>query len=142
MNDTTVIALLALLLFTGGKKRSFLTPVRGRISSKFGKRGDAFHNGIDIAVPRGTAVKAPADGTVLRIYTTVTGGRQMVVGHSNGYVSGYAHLSKRNFGKGAKVKRGTVIARSGDTGNVTGPHLHFSWRKNGTYKDPERFFRF
>jgi len=125
-----------------GKKSKYLAPVKGRISGKFGKRATTFHNGIDIAVPVGTKIKAPLDGEVLSIYTTDKGGRQMVIRHKGGFVSGYAHLSKFYFGKGAQVKRGKVIALSGKSGQVTGPHLHFSWRKDGVYKNPARFFKF
>jgi len=143
MKDGTIIAALAaLLLFTGATAKRFLSPVRGRISSKYGQRASGFHNGVDIAVPVGTKVKAPLAGTVARIYTTERGGKQMIIEHANGYRSGYAHLSKFYFGKGAKVGKGKVIAESGRTGNVTGAHLHFSWRKDGEYKNPAKYFRF
>jgi len=140
-DGVTILAVLALLLLTGatGKRRA---PVRGRISSKFGDRGGYFHNGIDIAVGVGTKVKVPMAGTVAKIYTTASGGKQMIVNHANGFTSGYAHLNKVYFGKGAKVKKGKVIALTGRTGNVTGAHLHFSWRKDGKYLDPKKHFKF
>jgi len=140
--DSIFLILAGLLLLSAGKKAKFRAPVKGRVSSPFGKRGSTFHNGIDIAVPVGTAVKAPAGGTVARIYTTSNGGKQMIVNHDNGFTSGYAHLDKFYFGAGAKVKKGTVIAKSGSTGNLTGAHLHFSWRKDGKYKNPSYYFSF
>ena len=140
---TTIAIGLAFFLLTGFKtKTKFVTPVKGRISSRFGKRDDYFHKGVDIAVPVGTEIKSPLEGTVTRLFITSAGGKQMVIKHPDGFVSGYAHLSKFLFGAGAKVSKGRVIALSGRTGDVTGPHLHFAWQKNGEYKNPERFFDF
>jgi len=142
MKETVTIIAALLLLTTLAAKKGLTAPVRGRISSKFGKRGTGWHNGIDIAVPVGTNVKAPADGRVLKVWTSENGGRQLLVQHDNGYISGYAHLSKRLFGTGARVKKGKVIAVTGNTGRVTGAHLHFTWRKNSQYKNPANHFRF
>ena len=141
-DDVILIGLAALLLFAGAKGKGLLSPVRGRISSKFGHRETGFHNGVDIAVPEGTKVKTPLAGRVARIYVTEKGGKQMIIDHANGLRSGYAHLSKFYFGNGAKVTKGKVVALSGRTGIVTGPHLHFSWRKGDTYLNPAKHFRF
>lgn len=140
----TVIAVAATLLlltsFTG--KAKLIAPVRGRISSKFGKRGTGWHNGIDIAVPVGTSIKSPASGEILKIWTSERGGKQMLVLHDNGFISGYAHLNKWLHGKGKRVKKGQVIAESGKTGVLTGAHLHFTWKLDGEYKNPARYFKF
>lgn len=140
----TIVAIVAAFLLLGGlvKKALFISPVHGRVSSKYGPRGSTFHRGVDVAVPTGTKVKAPAAGTVARIYSTDTGGKQMIVRHANGFKSGYAHLSKFYFGKGAKVSKGRTIALTGNTGISSGPHLHFSWRKNDKYQNPQKYFSF
>lgn len=141
-------ALLGLLLLMGDKARKFLTPVKGRVSSKFGDRispitGEpAFHNGVDIAVPTGTPIASPAQGIIASIYRTDRGGLQTIIEHPDGFTSGYAHLSKVYFGPHVNIPAGQVIAESGDTGKVTAPHLHFSWKKNGVYEDPEKYFQF
>lgn len=119
-------------------------PVIGRISSKFGFRKDPVtgkdsgHNGIDIAVPSGTEVKAPADGKVSAVYYHELGGNSMTIEHANGYKTGYAHLRDMPaFKKGDVVKKGDTIAFVGNTGShTTGAHLHFTVRKDGVLVDP------
>jgi len=146
----TIIALMvgAFLLMGATAKARFVTPVRGKISSPYGRRKHPIsgkwqlHKGVDIVLPVGTKIKSPASGKVVNLYRTEAGGRQLIVQHDNGYVSGYAHLSKSYFVKGDRVGQGEVIAASGNTGNITGAHLHFSWRKNGKYRNPENTFRF
>ncbi len=95
-------------------------------SKFYGKSG--FHNGLDFAMPIGTKVLAAADGKV--IATGNNGryayGRWMAVDHGNGIVTMYGHLSATAKSRGDRVKAGDTIARSGNTGNSTGPHLHFS----------------
>lgn len=108
-----------------------------RISSPFGPRGTGFHNGIDFPIPSGSDVKAPAPGIVLSTYSDAKGGNQMILLHSNGYKTGYAHLSAYKAAQGDLVKRGDTIALSGSTGDATGPHLHFTvTNKAGEKIDP------
>jgi len=138
----------ALFLLVGDKAKKLLAPVHGLISSKFGNRRSpitnewVFHNGVDIAVPSGTEIVSPLDGVVSALYRTDRGGLQLIIDHPGNYRSGYAHLLKANFGPGANVKQGKVIAESGQSGAVTGPHLHFSWKKDDIYQDPEQYFQF
>jgi murein DD-endopeptidase MepM/ murein hydrolase activator NlpD len=126
-----------------------INPVTGKISSKFGRRkaptpgASTIHNGVDIAVPVGTEVKSPWDGTVLQTYANDAGGRQMIVAHTNGYRTGYAHLSAYRARAGQKVKAGDTICLSGNTGHSTGPHLHFTLTNpDGAKIDPESIFNF
>jgi len=151
MNGATLKAALLLgvaFLLTAAKGKKWLSPLTGKISSKYGNRispitnKKARHNGIDLAVPEGTPIKAPADGTIALRYYTKEGGRQMVVKHKGGYLTGYAHLRTRRFKEGTKVKQGQIIAWSGNTGISTGAHLHFTIRKNGKFLNPQRIFRF
>lgn len=126
-----------------------INPVTGKISSKFGRRkaptpgASTYHNGVDIAVPVGTEVKSPWDGTVLQTYFNDTGGRQMIVTHTNGYRTGYAHLSAYRARAGQQVKAGDTVCLSGNTGHSTGPHLHFTLTDpDGAKIDPESMFNF
>ena len=100
-------------------------------------------NGVDIAVPAGTEIKSPWDGTVLQTYSNDAGGRQMIVTHTNGYRTGYAHLSAFRARAGQQVKAGDTICLSGNTGRSTGPHLHFTLTDpHGAKIDPETIFNF
>ena len=124
-------------------------PVKGKITSKFGYRNaptagaSTWHNGVDIAVPVGTKVRSPWAGKVVNAYSNAAGGKQMIVEHFNGYKTGYAHLSEFRKQTGDRVAAGTVIALSGNTGNTTGPHLHFTLTgKDGVKMDPEKKFHF
>lgn len=120
-------------------------PVAGRITSKFGNRihpitgATSFHNGIDIAAPIGTPVHSPYSGVVKSVYSNNTGGIQMIVDHDNGFRTGYAHLSETIARPGQRVKQGEIIAKTGNTGASTGPHLHLTLRKNGTLVNPEEY---
>jgi murein DD-endopeptidase MepM/ murein hydrolase activator NlpD len=140
------IALLALLLEQGIKR--YVSPVIGKIASNFGERINPvtgvkeFHNGVDIAVPSGTQVRAPSGGKVISVYTSAEGGNQLVITHTDGYTTGYAHLSKSIVKAGDKVNKGQIVAYSGQTGQATGPHLHLSLRnKSGTYINPLNYFK-
>ena len=125
-----------------------VTPVMGALTSGFGARehpvsgGDDFHNGVDIAVNKGTEVLAFADGVVDFIGTSPAYGNYIQLRHANGVTSFYAHCSELLLSTGTAVKAGDVIALSGDTGNVTGPHLHFELEINDTRVDPAPYLDF
>lgn len=128
------------------KAQSWLRPVVAKITSKFGYRTDpktgkqnAFHNGIDLAVPLGTEIKSPMPGVVDAITSGGDGGNQIILKHDNGYKTGYAHLSKQLVKKGDKIKQGDIIGLSGNTGKSTGPHLHFTLTDpSGAKVDPQK----
>lgn len=115
-------------------------PVTGRITSVMGdaRGGGRKHAGIDIAVPVGTAVKAPAGGKVVAVWndTEHGGGLSVRIDHGGGTVSGYAHLSAQDVKVGDEVQPGQIIARSGNTGRSTGPHLHWTMKVGGMAVDP------
>jgi murein DD-endopeptidase MepM/ murein hydrolase activator NlpD len=113
---------------------SFRWPAKGRVISGYGTSGN---EGINIAVPEGTPVKAAEEGTVAYAGSDVKGyGKLVLVRHANGFVSAYAHNGEIDVKPGEKVKRGQTIAKSGASGNVTSPQLHFEIRKGGSPVDP------
>jgi murein DD-endopeptidase MepM/ murein hydrolase activator NlpD len=120
---------------------SFRWPVRGRVIAAFGaKVNGAANDGINLAVPEGTPIKATDDGVVAYAGNELKGyGNLVLVRHSNGYVSAYANASELMVKRGDTVKRGQVIAHAGQTGNVTSPQLHFEIRKGSTPVDPMQF---
>ena len=114
----------------------FRWPARGRVISGF---GTGSNEGINIAVPDGTPVKAAGDGVVAYAGSEVKGyGNLVLIRHDNGYVSAYAHNGEIDVKRGQKVARGQTIAKSGQSGNVTSPQLHFEIRKGSTPVDPMR----
>jgi murein DD-endopeptidase MepM/ murein hydrolase activator NlpD len=113
----------------------FRWPAKGRVIAGFG--GARGNEGINIALPEGTPVKAAEDGTVAYAGSDVKGyGKLVLIRHDNGYVSAYAHNGEITVKHGEKVKRGQPIAKSGQTGNVTSPQLHFEIRKGASPIDP------
>jgi murein DD-endopeptidase MepM/ murein hydrolase activator NlpD len=120
---------------------SFRWPVRGRVIASFGPTPNGLQNdGINLAVPEGTPVKAAEDGVVAYAGNELKGyGNLVLVRHSNGFVTAYAHASEILVKRGETVKRGQVIAHSGQTGNVTSPQLHFEIRKGSTPVDPSQY---
>ena len=119
---------------------SFRWPVRGRIITGFGPHNGQQSDGIDLAVPEGTSVKAAEDGVVAYAGNELKGyGNLVLVRHQNGYVTAYAHASELMVKRGDQVKRGQIIARAGQTGNVTAPQLHFEIRKGKVPVDPVQF---
>jgi murein DD-endopeptidase MepM/ murein hydrolase activator NlpD len=113
----------------------FRWPARGRVIAGFGANGG--NEGINIAVPEGTPVKATEAGTVTYAGSEVKGyGNLVLIRHDNGFISAYAHNGELSVKRGEKVKRGQVIATSGQTGNVTSPQLHFELRKGQAPVDP------
>jgi murein DD-endopeptidase MepM/ murein hydrolase activator NlpD len=120
-------------------KPDFRWPARGRVISGFGSKGGN-GDGIAIAVPEGTPVKAAEGGTIAYAGEELKGyGKLVLVRHDNGYVSAYAHNGELNVKRGDKVSRGQTIAKSGATGNVTSPQLHFELRKGSTPVDPTKY---
>jgi len=124
-----------------GALPSFRWPVRGRIIASFGPKPNGLQNdGINLAVPEGTPVKAAEDGVVAYAGNELKGyGNLILVRHSNGFVTAYAHASELLVKRGDQVKRGQVIARSGQSGSVTSPQLHFEIRKGSTPVDPAQY---
>ena len=110
---------------------SFRWPVQGRIISEFGTKPDGGHNdGINVAVPAGTSVKAAENGVVAYAGDELKGyGNLVLVRHSNNWVSAYAHNEEILVKRGDQVRRGQVIAKAGRTGQVNQPQLHFELRK-------------
>ena len=117
---------------------SFRWPAKGRIIAGFGPKTNGQQNdGINLAVPEGTPVKAAEDGVVAYAGNELKGyGNLVLVRHANGYVTAYAHAKELLVKRGDPIKRGQVIARSGQTGNVDAPQLHFEIRKGPTPIDP------
>jgi len=120
---------------------TFAYPARGRITSGFGRRWGKNHNGIDIALPTGTPVKAADGGTVTFSGRQGTYGYLVIIDHGAGYTSYYGHNSKNLVSKGDKVHKGQTIALSGNTGRTTGPHLHFEVRKFGVPVNPINYLK-
>ena len=130
----------------GGSKTAdatpaFRWPVRGRIITGFGPKPNGQQNdGINLAVPEGTPVKAAEDGVVAYAGNELKGyGNLVLIRHPNGFVTAYAHASELMVKRGDQIKRGQVIARSGQTGTVTSPQLHFEIRKGSAPVDPTQY---
>jgi murein DD-endopeptidase MepM/ murein hydrolase activator NlpD len=124
-----------------GALATFRWPVRGRVIAGFGPKPNGLQNdGINLAVPEGTPIKAAEDGVVAYAGNELKGyGNLVLVRHANGFVTAYAHASEILVKRGETVKRGQVIANSGQTGNVTSPQLHFEIRKGSTPVDPAQY---
>jgi murein DD-endopeptidase MepM/ murein hydrolase activator NlpD len=117
----------------------FIWPVNGTINSGFGTRGTSSHDGIDIGAPEGTPIRAIEKGEVIYSDQLRGYGNIIIVRHTGGFISVYAHNEANLVREGQVVSRGEVIARVGNTGRVTGPHLHFEIRKNNAAQDPLRY---
>jgi murein DD-endopeptidase MepM/ murein hydrolase activator NlpD len=121
---------------------SFIYPVRGVMSSSYGWRIDPiakvgrFHSAIDLAAPQGTPVNATMDGRISHVAVNSVYGKYIIITHSGGYQSLYAHLSVVAVQQGAWVSQGSKIGEVGSTGYSTGPHLHFAVFKNNKVINP------
>ena len=99
------------------------------------------HQGVDYTIPEGSSVFATADGVVKDVsQRNSTSGQTVVIDHGNGYETSYSHLSRIHVRKGQTVRRGDIIALSGDTGLSLAPHLHYEVRQNGMRVDPIHYF--
>ena len=120
----------------------FIWPVSGKISSIYGLRRFFNeqernpHNGLDIAAPEGTDVRATADGTVIEAGDFFFSGNMVYIDHGQGLISLYAHLSRIDVKPGDVLRRGEILGAVGQTGRVTGAHLHFAVMSNGVLFDP------
>jgi murein DD-endopeptidase MepM/ murein hydrolase activator NlpD len=124
-----------------GALPTFRWPVRGKVITSYGaKTNGKANDGINLAVPEGTPVKAAEDGVVAYSGNELKGyGNLVLVRHSNGYVTAYAHASELLVRRGDTIKRGQIIAKSGQSGEVGSPQLHFEIRKGSSPVDPLQF---
>jgi len=122
-----------------------IAPTSGHIASRFGKRKHPFtgkisyHQALDISNREYTPIYAPADGIVDNVRIEGNLGLFLVIDHGYNIVTRYGHLAKTEVKAGRKVKRGDLIARMGNTGRSTGPHVHYEILINDQYVDPEKF---
>ena len=115
----------------------FLRPVPDPVGDGFGPRGNTFHPGLDLVSPRARPVRAGAAGCVEVAHRDTGGyGKLVVLRHSLGMTSWYAHLSKISVRRGQCVPAGALLGKVGSTGRSTGPHLHFELRLRGAAVDP------
>lgn len=123
-------------------------PAMGTVTSDFGYRNHpvsgeySFHTAVDVGMDVGTEILAFADGTVRYIGENGVFGLYVKLDHDNGVSTFYAHCDELLVDKGERVVCGQVIALSGETGNATGPHLHFSLEKDSIRLDPEHYLEF
>ncbi|WP_145406923.1 murein hydrolase activator EnvC family protein [Paenibacillus xylanexedens] len=132
--------------YSGGNGIFSMPISGGRISSSFGPRthpitGEVgkMHAGVDFAVPQGTTVRAVSGGVVIVAEWMSGYGNTVIIDHGGGLWTLYAHNSSLSVSKGDTVSRGDKISESGNTGNSTGPHLHFEVRDNGTPVNPMNY---
>ncbi len=115
-------------------------PVSGKISSPYGPRWGRMHDGIDIPAPRGTPIRAAANGLIIASSPNLKGyggyGKVVIIDHGKGIRTLYAHNSKNRVRSGSCIRSGEIIGEVGSTGKSTGNHLHFEVRKNGRPVNP------
>jgi murein DD-endopeptidase MepM/ murein hydrolase activator NlpD len=126
------------------QQEGMATPTRNfRLSARFGQAGAMWssgrHTGLDFAAPVGTTIKAADAGRVVSAAPAGAYGNLVEIAHGNGTRTLYAHLSDIDVREGQKVDRGQHIGDLGNTGNSSGPHLHFEVREGGKPVDPEKF---
>ncbi|MDR3341240.1 MAG: M23 family metallopeptidase [Treponema sp.] len=142
----------AVMFIPGAKMRSedmrlvlgdlFIYPIRGRLTSPFGWRKDPitgvrrYHAAVDLAAGTGTPIKAAMEGKISSVGLNSVYGKYIIISHSRGYQTMYAHLSVISVTQGASVSQGAKIGEVGSTGYSTGPHLHFALYKNGRAVNP------
>ncbi len=138
IDNEIIKASVARVVAVGTKERpEYITPVEDYVfTSPFGQRWGRMHQGVDLAVVERTSVMAAADGEVILSQWNGGYGNCIYVEHNSGAVTVYAHLSENLVQVGDLVTQGQVIALSGNTGNSTGPHLHFEIRINDEAVNP------
>jgi len=114
-------------------------PTRGGVTSEYGYRWGRMHQGIDIGTGTGTPIVAAKSGEVIVAGTQGGYGNTVVIAHGDGFSTLYGHQSRIAVSDGAQVQRGQVIGYVGNTGNSTGPHMHFETRVNGSAQNPRRY---
>jgi murein DD-endopeptidase MepM/ murein hydrolase activator NlpD len=114
-------------------------PTRGVVTSEYGQRWGRLHAGIDVSAPTGTTIVAALGGTVIQAGSMGGYGNTVVIDHGGGLTTLYAHMSRIGARNGQRVERGQLIGYVGNTGNSTGPHLHFETRVNGSPQNPRRY---
>lgn len=125
----------------------FVMPMKGQITSHFGYRkrptGGArrYHRGVDIAAKYGTPIRAAAAGRVTKVSRSWAKGLNIEIEHAGGFMTAYFHLHKSAVSTGDYVSQGELIAYEGNSGNSTGPHLHFEIHKNGQEVNPALYLR-
>lgn len=127
------------------KTETWQNPLMGTITSSCGKRKnpilnkEEFHDGLDIAAEVGTDVTAVKSGVVMTVRNSDTLGLVLEYETKDGFLIRYAHLQKIFVKKGEKIKQGQIVAKVGSTGLSTGPHLHYTVKKDGMILDPMPF---
>lgn len=121
---------------------SLVRPVKGIVTSRFGTRWGSTHTGTDIGASTGTPIYAAASGQVIFSGWKGTLGKLVVVSHGNGIQTYYAHCSSLLVSSGDNISAGQLIAKVGNTGRSTGPHLHFEIRLNGSALNPQSYIGF
>lgn len=120
------------------KSNNFTWPIKGEVVSRFGpKQGGLYNDGINIAANKGSDVKAASDGVVAYVGNELKGyGNLIIVKHSNGFITAYAHLENSFVKRGEKINQGQVIAQVGNSGNVSSPQLYFGLRRGRDAVNP------
>ena len=123
----------------------FILPLNSFITSDFGKARvyndtlKGYHSGTDFRAKVGTPIIASNNGTIVLVKNRFYSGGTVIIDHGQGVYTCYYHMSKFDVKKNQKIKKGEVLGLSGETGRVTGPHLHFSVRVGGVQVDPLQF---
>lgn len=141
-NSRPVLAYNAPSRSSSSMASQFIWPIVGAITSKYGWRSTGFHHGLDIAGDLGDSIKASAAGTVIFADYKPVYGKTIIIEHSNGHETLYAHMQSIKVNPGTKVAKGQVIGSIGVTGRTTGPHLHFEVKKGSENIDPLEYLRF
>lgn len=145
IKDASTLKIDQKLLLRGAKpefsyqdrlEKKFMYPINTRITSYYGPRWGRIHEGIDFAAPMGSPIRAVSSGRVVYSGWASGYGKVVIIQHQRGLKTLYAHNSKLLVRLGESVAKGEVITRSGNTGNSTGPHLHFEVQVNGRPENP------